>query len=91
VGAVRIPWELVVSFALGLGLLYAIGWLLLVPMRFLWRLIAGGLMGALALWLINQLSGITGVTIAINPFTALSVGFLGLPGAALVIALQYLL
>jgi inhibitor of the pro-sigma K processing machinery len=87
----RIPWELVVSFALGLGLLYAIGWLLLVPMRFLWRLIAGGLMGALALWLINQLSGITGIYVAINPFTALSVGFLGLPGAALVVALQYLL
>jgi len=88
---VRIPWELVVSFALGLGLLYAIGWLLLVPMRFLWRLIAGGLMGALALWLINQLSGITGIYVAINPFTALSVGFLGLPGALLVVALQYLL
>lgn len=87
----RIPWELVVSFALGLGLLYAIGWLLLVPMRFLWRLIAGGLMGALALWLINQLSGITGIYVAINPFTALSVGFLGLPGALLVVALQYLL
>lgn len=87
----RIPWELVVSFALGLGLLYAIGWLLLVPMRFLWRLIAGGLMGALALWLINQLSGVTGVYIAINPFTALAVGFLGLPGAALVVALQFLL
>ncbi len=87
----RIPWELVVSFALGLGLLYAIGWLLLVPMRFLWRLIAGGLMGALALWLINQLSGITGIYVAINPFTALLVGFLGLPGAALVVALQFLL
>jgi inhibitor of the pro-sigma K processing machinery len=91
VRAVRIPWELVVSFALGLGLLYAIGWLLLVPMRFLWRLIAGGLMGALALWLINQLSGITGIYVAINPFTALLVGFLGLPGAALVVALQFLL
>ncbi len=87
----RIPWELVVSFALGLGLLYAIGWLLLVPMRFLWRLIAGGLMGVLALWLINQLSGITGIYVAINPFTALLVGFLGLPGAALVVALQFLL
>ena len=87
----KIPWELVVSFALGRGLLYAIGWLLLVPMRFLWRLIAGGLMGALALWLINQLSGITGVSVAINPFTALVVGFLGLPGAGLVVALQYLL
>jgi inhibitor of the pro-sigma K processing machinery len=87
----KIPWELVVSFALGLGLLYAIGWLLLVPMRFLWRLIAGGLMGAFALWLINQLSGITGISVAINPFTALAVGFLGLPGAGLVVALQYLL
>jgi hypothetical protein len=48
------PWELVVSFALGLGLLYAIGWLLLVANAILWAFDRGGLMGALALWLINN-------------------------------------
>ena len=43
----QIPWELVLSFAIGLALLCLIGYLLLVPMRFMWRLVAGGVMGAL--------------------------------------------
>ena len=44
-----IPWELILSFALGLVLLYLIGWLLLIPMRFLWRLLAGSLLGGFML------------------------------------------
>ena len=55
-----VPWELVACFALGMVLLYLIGWLLLVPMRFLWRLMAGGLLGALLLWVVNQFSALTG-------------------------------
>ena len=86
-----VPWELVASFALGLVLLYLIGWLLLVPMRFLWRLMAGGLLGGLCLWVVNQFAGLTGFTVPLNPFTALIVGFLGLPGAGLVVALTLLL
>lgn len=87
----RIPWELVLSFGLGLLLLYLLGWLLLVPMRFLWRLMAGGLLGALSLWVVNQFSGLTQFSVPLNPFTALLVGFLGIPGAALVAALRYFL
>ncbi|MBR1820681.1 MAG: pro-sigmaK processing inhibitor BofA family protein [Clostridia bacterium] len=88
---VQIPWELILSFAIGLTLLCLIGYLLLVPMRFMWRLMAGGVMGALALGLINLLGGLMGFNVEINPFTAMAVGFLGLPGAALVVALQLLL
>ena len=87
----RIPWELVLSFAIGLTLLCLIGYLLLVPMRFMWRLVAGGVMGALALMLVNLLGGLVGFSVEINPFTAMAVGFLGLPGAALVVALRLLL
>lgn len=87
----RIPWELLLSFALGMLLLYFLGRVLLVPMRFVWRLMAGGLLGGAVLWLVNQFGAAVGVAVAINPFTALTVGFLGLPGAALVVALQYLL
>ena len=87
----RIPWELVLSFAIGLTLLCLIGYLLLVPMRFMWRLVAGGVMGALALMLVNLLGGLVGFGVEINPFTAMAVGFLGLPGAALVVALRLLL
>ena len=87
----RIPWELVVSFAIGLTLLCLIGYLLLVPRRFMWRLLAGGVMGALALSAVNLLGALVGFSVAVNPFTAMAVGFLGLPGAALVVALQLLM
>jgi inhibitor of the pro-sigma K processing machinery len=86
-----IPWELILSFAIGLGLLCLIGYLLLVPMRFMWRLVAGGVLGAVTLLLVNLLGGLVGFGVEINPFTAMAVGFLGLPGAALVVALRMLL
>ena len=87
----QIPWELILSFAIGLALLCLIGYLLLVPMRFMWRLLAGGVMGALALGLVNALGSLLGFRVETNPFTAMAVGFLGLPGAALVVALQLLM
>ena len=87
----RIPWELVASFGLGLMLLCLIGYLLLVPRRFMWRLVAGGVMGALALWAVNLLGSLAGFHVEINPFTAMAVGFLGLPGTALVVALRLLM
>ena len=87
----RIPWELVVSFAIGLALLCLIGYLLLVPRRFMWRLVAGGVMGALVLAAVNLLGSLAGFRVEINPFTAMAVGFLGLPGAAMLVALRLLL
>lgn len=87
----HIPWELIASFAVGLALICLTGYLLLVPMRFLWRLLAGGVLGALALMLVNLAGALFGLSISVNPFTAMAVGFLGLPGAALVILLQLLL
>ena len=87
----QIPWELVLSFGIGLVLLCLIGYLLLVPMRFMWRLVAGGVMGALALMLVNLLGSLVGFSVEINPFTAMAVGFLGLPGAVLVVALKLLM
>ena len=87
----RIPWELIVSFAIGLALICLTGYLLLVPMKFLWRLLAGGVLGALVLVLVNLVGGLFGFSVAVNPFTAMAVGFLGLPGAILIVALQLLL
>lgn len=87
----QIPWELIASFAIGLVLLCLTGYLLLVPMKFMWRLLAGGVMGALALLAINGIGSLIGFNIAVNPFTAMAVGFLGVPGAAMVAALQLLM
>lgn len=87
----HIPWELIASFAVGLTLICLTGYLLLVPMKFLWRLLAGGVLGALALMLVNLVGSLVNFSVSVNPFTAMAVGFLGLPGAALVVALQLLL
>ena len=87
----RVPWELIASFAVGLALICLTGYLLLVPMKFLWRLLAGGVLGALALMLVNLVGALFGFSVSVNPFTAMAVGFLGLPGAILVVLLQLLL
>lgn len=87
----HIPWELIASFAVGLALICLTGYLLLVPMKFLWRLLAGGVLGALVLVVVNLVGALFDFSVSVNPFTAMAVGFLGLPGAALVIALQLLL
>ena len=87
----RIPWELIASFAVGLALICLTGYLLLVPMKFLWRLLAGGVLGALALMLVNLVGALFGFSVNVNPFTAMAVGFLGLPGALLVIVLGFVL
>ncbi|MGI6238760.1 MAG: pro-sigmaK processing inhibitor BofA family protein [Christensenellales bacterium] len=87
----HIPWEMVLAFAIGLIVMGLLGYLLLVPMRFLWRMAAGGVLGAVALWVINFFGALVGFSIAINPFTALAVGLLGLPGAVLVVALKLFL
>ena len=87
----HIPWELIASFAVGLALVCLTGYLLLVPMKFLWRLVAGGVLGALMLLVVNLAGRLLGFSVSINPFTAMAVGFLGLPGAVLVVALQLLL
>ena len=87
----RIPWEMVLSFAIGLGLMCLVGYLLLVPMRFLWRLAAGGVLGAVALLVVNGLGSFFGLHVEVNPFTALAVGFLGLPGAVLVVLMNLLI
>lgn len=87
----QIPWELILAFSIGLALMGLIGYLLLVPMRFLWRLVAGGVLGAVALYVLNIFGALIGFSVAVNPFTALAVGFLGLPGAVMVVALQFLL
>ena len=81
----------VIGLVVVLVLICLVGYLLLVPRKFIWRLLAGGIFGALTLILVNLIGMPFGFSVSVNPFTAMAVGFLGLPGAILVIALQLLL
>ena len=86
-----LSFEVILFFALGLVLLYLLGWLLVAPFKIILRLLANGILGGLALVLINLVGGIFGITIAINPWTALTVGLLGLPGLVLLFIVKLIL
>lgn len=86
-----ISLDIILAYALGLVLLYLIGWLLLVPLKLILRFFINAILGGIALWLLNLAGGLIGVTVAINPVTALIVGFLGIPGLLLILLLQFII
>lgn len=86
-----IQYDVIIAYALGLLLLYIIGWLLLVPFKIVLKLLLNGIIGGVVLWIINMLSVPIGIHIALNPFNALIVGVLGIPGIILLLLLQCIL
>lgn len=64
--------------------------LLLLPMKFVFKLLIHSACGFLCLWLLNIVSGFTGIYFPINAVTVLAAGFLGLPGIGLLALLAVL-
>ena len=67
---------------------------LAVPVLFIFlfiKLLLNTGCGFICLFLLNLLSGITGIVFELNFITAAIVGFLGLPGIVLLLVVQYLL
>lgn len=65
--------------------------LCMVPMKLAWKIGVNTACGFLCLWLLNLISGFTGLLFPINLVTALIAGFLGLPGIALLGILQFII
>ncbi|MGF7058452.1 pro-sigmaK processing inhibitor BofA family protein [Brassicibacter mesophilus] len=86
-----IEFSVIIAFAFGLILLYLLGWLLIIPIKYLFKLIVNGIIGGVLLLIVNFLGGFIGIYVGINPVTALIAGFLGVPGVILLIVLQYIL
>ena len=87
----NISFNIIAAYALGLIGLYLIGWLLLVPLKVVSKFIVNGLIGGIILFALNYVGKFIGLSIAINPVTALIVGFLGVPGIILILLLQMIL
>lgn len=64
--------------------------LLLLPMKFLFKLLAHSACGFLCLWLLNSISAFTGICFPINAVTVLTAGILGLPGIEILALLAVL-
>ena len=86
-----VTWGAILTFAIAMVLLYALGKILALPMRVVGKLILNGIVGGVLLILINLVGKYVGLTIGINPITALVSGFLGLPGVAMLVLLRLIL
>ena len=65
--------------------------LMILPIRWGWKLLLNSLCGFLCLWILNSISGFTGIRFPINWATVCTAGFLGLPGIGLLALLQAVL
>lgn len=80
-----------VSILIPLLLLMLLLKLLVLPIRWFWKVFVNSGCGFLCLWLLNSISAFTGLLFPINAVTALIAGFLGLPGILLLAILQFML
>ena len=64
--------------------------LLLSQVKLIWKLAVNSISGFICLWLLILASGLTGIVFEINFITTLVVGFLGIPGIALLLVFQFL-
>jgi len=64
--------------------------LLLLPVKFVLKLAIHSGCGFLCLWLLNTVSGVTGIVFPVNAVTVLTAGILGLPGIGLLAVLAVL-
>ena len=62
-----------------------------VPLKLTLRLLANTLLGFWVLWLINRTAALTGVSLGLNLWNALTIGILGLPGVVLLLLVQWVL
>lgn len=81
----------ILAIFLAIGAVYILGMLLVLPIKLIVRLVINGIIGAVALIVFNLFGAYLGVTIGVNPITALIAGFLGIPGVLLMIFVKLFL
>lgn len=83
--------EITAAGAAGLFLLVAAVRLLHRPLKLVLRVVLNSGLGLLALWLLDSTAPVTGLTLGVNWFNALTVGILGVPGLGLLLLVKWVL
>lgn len=65
--------------------------LMMLPIRWFWKIFLNSACGFLCLWLMNTVAGFTGIYFPVNAVTVVVAGFLGLPGIGVLALVQTIL
>lgn len=86
--------SLIEKLALGLVIVFvavAVLRLFSTPLKMALRLLVHSALGFGAVWLLNMTGAVSGISLGLNVFNALTIGILGLPGLGLLLLLQWVL
>lgn len=85
----QIEYSLIFAYILGIVFLFILGRLFIKPMKIILKLVFNTILGVIVLLGVNYVgSMLFGFHIAVNFFSMLVAGILGLPGIGLLIALK---
>lgn len=82
---------IILAWIIGVLIVFAFGKAMLLPLKIIFRLVINGILGGIAIIIINLIGAPLGFTISLNLFSALVAGILGLPGIILLVILKFLL
>lgn len=80
--------RMVATVVFALAIIFITAWLIYEPLRLMARLILQGAGGAVIILLFNLFASFWGLSIGLNPVTALIAGIMGIPGLVLLTCLQ---
>ena len=86
--------SIVEKVALGLVILFlavAIVKLFSAPLKIALRVALNSALGFGAVWLLNLTPAVTGLSLGLNLFNAVTIGILGIPGLGLLLLMQWVL
>ncbi len=82
---------MIMYFGLGIVILFLCGWFFMAPIKMLIKLAINSVLGAVILVLVNYVGDMFGFNVEISALNCVIVGFLGIPGVILVVALKFIL
>lgn len=83
--------NVIITFLACIIILFIFGKIFIIPLKSIVKLIINSFLGGICIYIINIVGGSFGFHIGLNIITAMLVGFLGLPGAGLLILLKIIL
>lgn len=83
-------YSILVAYIVGILLLLLLGRVMLVPLKVMLRFVYNALLGGVIIIIINFIGSLIGFKIALNIFTALIIGLLGVPGIILLVVLKFI-
>lgn len=84
-------YNVLIGYLAGICILFIFGRLFIVPLKFLLKLFANSLIGAILISIINFIGAYFSFHIGLNAFTIIFVSILGIPGATLLSLVNLLL